>query len=122
MDVELLVDLFDVEGDRVDADEQAVADLPVGLAVDESSQHVTLAWREQLRRRIGRSEHADDLPSDRRGHRRTTVVRLSDGVEQCRRRRGFEEIARGPGAERREDALPVVVYGEHEQLRVRPLL
>src|SRR5690349_10965508 len=66
LEVELLLDVFAVGLDRLDADEEAVGDLADGLALAQELEHLQLPVGEHVERRAaGRGRHSGHLTQQR---------------------------------------------------------
>src|SRR5450830_187351 len=117
IDVQLFVDRTDVVARRVDADREAVGGGLVARTLREKTQESDLLRRQVVaghRRRPQLAEEPDDLAGDLRRHRGAAFLHVAHGLEEFRRRRLLQQVARGPVAEGLEDLLLALIDAQHQ--------
>src|ERR1700674_1839361 len=112
MDLELRVDVSEMKRNCVDGDAEFFRRGLVMMAVDEELENFGLLLTEGIFGALRRTELAEepDHPARHfRRHRPPTVDYLAERLEQSGRRRVLQKVSRGPGAERVEDIVVIVV-------------
>lgn len=125
MDVQFVVDAFDVKEDGVDGDAQFRSGGFVAVTVYDQFQQAPFVWRQSvvgLRWRRKPLKQVDDLPGDFGRNRRAAINRVTNAVQQLFGRRLFQQIAASPGTQRMKDVIVVFVYGQHQDEHLRPPL
>src|SRR6266496_2046668 len=125
MDLKLLLDRLYVKADCIEADVKFSGSGLVVVAFDQQFQQTHLMRSKVVVGAIwwtNLTKQADHAPSDLGRHRRATVCRFADAIQQTGGRRFLQEVTTRARTQCLEDAIVIIVNSEHQNTKRRKLL